>query len=59
MDVMMVRAFNHIGPNQTPLFVVADFCKQVAEIEKGIQRPGDVCRKSFVQSVILPMCVML
>ena len=37
MDVMMVRAFNHIGPNQTPLFVVADFCKQVAEIEKGIK----------------------
>lgn len=39
MDVMMVRAFNHIGPNQTPLFVVADFCKQVAEIEKGIKDP--------------------
>lgn len=37
MDVMMVRAFNHIGPNQTPMFVVADFCKQVAEIEKGIK----------------------
>lgn len=39
MDVMMVRAFNHIGPNQTPMFVVADFCKQVAEIEKGIKEP--------------------
>lgn len=39
MDVMMVRAFNHIGPNQTPLFVVADFCKQVAEIEKGLREP--------------------
>jgi len=35
LDVMMVRAFNHIGPNQAPLFVVADFCKQVAEIEAG------------------------
>ena len=39
MDIMMVRAFNHIGPNQAPLFVVADFCKQVAEIEKGLREP--------------------
>lgn len=39
MDIMSVRAFNHIGPNQAPLFVVADFCKQVAEIEKGLKEP--------------------
>lgn len=39
LDVMMVRAFNHIGPNQTPIFVVADFCKQVAEIEAGLKEP--------------------
>ena len=39
LDVMMVRAFNHIGPNQMPLFVVADFCKQVAEIEAGNREP--------------------
>lgn len=39
LDIMMVRAFNHIGPNQTPMFVVADFCKQVADIEKGKQEP--------------------
>lgn len=39
MDLLSVRAFNHIGPNQTPVFVVADFCKQVAEIEKGIKEP--------------------
>lgn len=37
MDVMMVRAFNHVGPNQTPVFVVADFCRQAAEIEKGLR----------------------
>lgn len=35
----MVRAFNHIGPNQAPIFVVSDFCKQVAEIEAGIKPP--------------------
>lgn len=39
LDIMMVRAFNHVGPNQTPMFVVADFCKQVADIEKGKQEP--------------------
>ncbi len=39
MDIMSVRAFNHIGPNQAPMFVVADFCKQVADIEKGLKEP--------------------
>jgi GDP-4-dehydro-6-deoxy-D-mannose reductase len=39
MELMMVRAFNHIGPEQAPMFVVSDFCKQVAEIEKGMREP--------------------
>jgi len=39
MDIMMVRAFNHIGPKQSPIFVVSDFCKQLAEIEKGLREP--------------------
>lgn len=33
LDIIMVRAFNHIGPKQTPTFVVSDFCRQVALIE--------------------------
>jgi GDP-4-dehydro-6-deoxy-D-mannose reductase len=37
MDIMSVRAFNHIGPNQAPIFVVSDFCRQVALIEAGKQ----------------------
>lgn len=39
MDIIMVRAFNHIGPEQTPVFVVSDFCRQTAMIEKGINPP--------------------
>lgn len=39
MELMSVRAFNHIGPTQAPMFVVADFCKQVAEIEAGMKEP--------------------
>ncbi len=39
MEIMMVRAFNHIGPEQSPTFVVSDFCRQVAEIEKGLREP--------------------
>lgn len=39
MQLMMVRSFNHIGPGQAPMFVVSDFCKQVAEIEKGMREP--------------------
>lgn len=39
MEIVNVRAFNHIGPKQAPIFVVADFCKQVSEIEKGLREP--------------------
>lgn len=35
LDIMMVRAFNHIGPKQAPVFVAADFCRQAAQIEAG------------------------
>lgn len=39
MDLLQVRAFNHIGPGQASFFVVSDFCKQTAEIEKGLREP--------------------
>ncbi len=39
MNLIMVRAFNHIGPRQSPQFVVSDFCKQVVNIELERQKP--------------------
>lgn len=39
LNIYMTRSFNHIGPNQSRQFVVADFCNQVVDIEKGIQEP--------------------
>ena len=34
LPLVMSRSFNHIGPGQTPQFVVADFCSQAVKIEK-------------------------
>lgn len=39
MDIILTRSFNHIGPGQSPVFVVADFARQIAEIEKGMRLP--------------------
>ena len=39
MDLVMTRAFNHIGPGQSQIFVVSDFCKQMVGIEKDKVEP--------------------
>jgi len=39
LSVVIIRSFNHIGPNQTTGFVCSDFAKQIAEIEKGLKEP--------------------
>ncbi|MBN1995692.1 MAG: GDP-mannose 4,6-dehydratase [Anaerolineae bacterium] len=39
VDVLRVRAFNHIGPRQNPHFVSSSFAKQIAEIEAGLAKP--------------------
>lgn len=35
LPIVRVRPFNHIGPRQSPQFVISSFAKQIAEIEKG------------------------
>ena len=35
IDVMLIRAFNHIGPRQSPAFAVAGWARQIARIERG------------------------
>ena len=47
LDIMSTRSFNHTGPNQSPVFVVADFCRQVAELEKLAEK-GETPEGGFV-----------
>lgn len=39
LKIVRVRPFNHIGPRQSPNFVVSSFAKQIAEIEKDKREP--------------------
>ncbi len=39
LKIIRVRPFNHIGPRQSPNFVVAAFSRKIAEIEKGKVEP--------------------
>lgn len=39
LHIIRVRPFNHIGPRQTPDYVVASLAKQIAEIEQGLREP--------------------
>lgn len=39
LHIVRTRAFNHLGPGQSPLYVASNFARQVALIEKGVQKP--------------------
>jgi GDP-4-dehydro-6-deoxy-D-mannose reductase len=45
-EIIMVRPFNHIGPGQSPRFVVSDFARQLGRVRAGQQPPvlevGDI-----------------
>lgn len=49
MPIFRVRPFNHVGPGQSPGYVVADFAKRIAEIEKTgkpeVIQVGDMTKK--------------
>jgi GDP-4-dehydro-6-deoxy-D-mannose reductase len=49
LDVVRVRPFNHTGPGQSDLFVVASFARQAAEIAAGRREP--VLRVGNLESV--------
>lgn len=36
---LRTRAFNHTGPRRGDVFVTSNFAKQIASIEKGLQKP--------------------
>ncbi len=39
LHIVLTRSFNHVGPRQSVQFVLADFCNQVACIEREEQKP--------------------
>lgn len=39
LDVIVARAFNHIGPRQSPAFVASSVAQQIARIEAGRVEP--------------------
>ncbi len=39
LQCIRARPFNHIGPRQSAKFVVSDFSRQIAQIEKGEKEP--------------------
>jgi GDP-4-dehydro-6-deoxy-D-mannose reductase len=49
LDVVRARPFNHTGPGQTDVFVLASFARQVAAIEAGKSEP--VLRVGNLESV--------
>ena len=55
IPIIRVRPFNHIGPRQSPSYVVAAFAKKIAEIEKnssyGPMKVGNLSAKRDLTDV--------
>lgn len=53
LEVVRVRAFNHTGPGQPPVFAIPSFARQIAEVELGRREPVmRVGNRSSVRDVI-------
>jgi GDP-4-dehydro-6-deoxy-D-mannose reductase len=39
LPVVIARSFNHTGPRQSNNFAVPSFCRQIARIERGLEKP--------------------
>lgn len=55
LKIVRVRPFNHVGPKQSPDFVVSGFAKRIAEIEKGkqmIMKVGNLTSKRDFTDVV-------
>lgn len=55
IQIVRVRPFNHIGPRQSPDFVVSGFAKRIVDIEKGREqnmKVGNLKSKRDFTSVI-------
>ncbi len=66
IQCVRVRPFNHVGPYQSPNFVIPAFAKQIAEIEKGKQEPvmkvGNLdAKKDFtdVRDIVKAYCLLM
>lgn len=66
LQCIRARPFNHIGPRQEPKFVVADFSRQIAEIEKGKKEPimyvGNLeAKRDFtdVRDIVKAYCLLI
>ena len=66
LHIMNTRSFNHTGPNQSTMFVVPDFCEQVAQIEKREEEPyihvGNLSAKrdfTDVRDVVRAYCLIM
>lgn len=66
LKIIRVRPFNHIGPKQSPHFVVSAFAKTIAEIEKGEKDPilkvGNLDSKrdfTDVRDIVIGYCDLL
>jgi GDP-4-dehydro-6-deoxy-D-mannose reductase len=66
LNIMSTRSFNHVGPGQSEIFVVSDFCKQVAQIENNFTKPiinvGNIdLKRDFtdVRDIVVAYCKLI